>query len=237
MITAEEMENKSAKRLSEMEILTPIIAHELRNHLAVMGVAVKNIAEKIKRGLPVESHISNIEKKILESEKIIKNFLSFVKIKAPYYKNVAVLDVLNQCISSRKDKYARWNVEFKKKFFCKKDDLIELDLLRVAELFSNILDNAFRSLHDKKGKIYIKAGYNEKKDKIEISFKDNGSGIGKKDLPRVFEPFFTKKTKSSGLGLAVAKQIVTSCGGAISIESVLGRGTTVNISLPLKRPG
>lgn len=232
-----EIENKSPKRLFYMETLVPLVTHELRNHLAVMGAASINIEEKIKRGLPVGSHISNIKNNILESEQIIKNFLNFAKIKTPRYELVEVLDVLNKCIASSRNKYAQWNVKVEKKIYCKKGDFIEVEPLHVSAIFSSILDNAYQSLRDKKGKIEIKAGYSEKEDKINISFKDNGSGIDKKDLPRVFKPFFTKKTKAAGLGLAVSKQTASFYGGAIGIESVFGKGTTVIVSLPVKKPG
>jgi signal transduction histidine kinase len=61
---------------------------------------------------------------------------------------------------------------------------------------------------------------------------DQGGGIAATDLSRVFEPFFTTRRAGSGLGLALARNVVEGLGGAIAIDSQVGVGTTVRISLP-----
>ena len=62
---------------------------------------------------------------------------------------------------------------------------------------------------------------------------DTGVGIPEEDLERIFEPFFTRKTKGTGLGLANVKRILEEHGGDVEIESRLGTGTTVLIWLPV----
>jgi signal transduction histidine kinase len=64
---------------------------------------------------------------------------------------------------------------------------------------------------------------------------DRGPGIAREDLPRLFEPFFTTRKTGSGLGLALARNIVEGLGGTITIDSAVGVGTTVRIDLP-ERP-
>ncbi len=72
------------------------------------------------------------------------------------------------------------------------------------------------------------------RDYVEIKISDNGSGISKEDLPRIFEPFYsTKGQKGTGLGLAVIWGIVDNHDGTISVESEVGKGTTFTILLPL----
>ena len=63
---------------------------------------------------------------------------------------------------------------------------------------------------------------------------DRGPGIPPADLPRLFEPFFTTRRAGSGLGLALARNVVEGLGGTIGVESTLGRGTTVRIELPAR---
>ena len=66
---------------------------------------------------------------------------------------------------------------------------------------------------------------------MTIVVRDNGRGIAPDVLPRIFEPHFSTRTSGSGLGLAISRQIIDSWGGAISVASDAGRGTTVRILL------
>jgi len=69
---------------------------------------------------------------------------------------------------------------------------------------------------------------------LVITVSDNGCGIADKDLPRVFDPFFTTRQVGSGtgMGLAVAREAVRGAGGSIEIASLPGQGTTCTIMLP-----
>jgi two-component system, NtrC family, sensor kinase len=73
---------------------------------------------------------------------------------------------------------------------------------------------------------------------ITVSISDNGCGMSETDLGKIFEPFFSTKTKvgGTGLGLSITYGLVQELGGNIHVESQLGVGTTFNVSLPLKSP-
>src|SRR3989339_742703 len=86
----------------------------------------------------------------------------------------------------------------------------------------------------KNGKISINASIECKKF-IIIDFKDNGIGIDKEDLDKIFEPFFTKKAKGTGLGLTICNELINLHGGIIDIKSKKGKGTTVTLKFPIKR--
>ena len=68
---------------------------------------------------------------------------------------------------------------------------------------------------------------------VGIKVADTGIGIPEEDLVHLFEPFFTRKTRGTGLGLANVKRILEGHGGRVDIESVLGEGTEVSLWLPL----
>lgn len=104
---------------------------------------------------------------------------------------------------------------------------------KLSKALLNIIDNAIKytPVH---GTITISLAKNQSAALIKI--KDTGIGIAKKDLPLIFERFYrgskTDKTIGAGLGLAIARAIITSHRGNINIESTVGRGTTVIIHLP-----
>lgn len=222
-----------AKRLSDLGTLAATVAHELRNPLGVIKIAAYNIRKKRKNSL-LDKHLDNIEKKVSESSQIINNLLSYSRIKIPSYEKIQIYDILNECITFAKRRFHKQNVSIVKKFKLRKKKLIEADPLQIREVFNNILTNACQSVSNKKGKIEI-SERDDGNGSIEISFKDNGIGIGKEDLERIFEPFFTRKSKGTGLGLTICNELVKLHGGKIDIKSKKGKGTGVTVSLPIKR--
>ncbi|MBN1113988.1 MAG: ATP-binding protein, partial [Oligoflexia bacterium] len=110
--------------------------------------------------------------------------------------------------------------------------VIEADPLQIKETISNILNNAYDAVPKEDGKIDITT--ENRGDYIGIFIKDNGIGIPDEHMQKIFDPFFSTKAKGTGLGLAVCRQIVDFHKGKILIESKPGKGTTVNIELPLK---
>jgi Signal transduction histidine kinase len=115
---------------------------------------------------------------------------------------------------------------------------VEMDRNRIEQVISNILGNAMKYTGEK-GRIDVDIipGQNC----VQIVISDNGVGIPEDDLPRVFERFYrveksrTEGPDGTGLGLAISKQIVDAHNGTINLESKVGRGTTVTISLPLAK--
>ena len=106
------------------------------------------------------------------------------------------------------------------------------DANRIKQVFVNILDNAIK-YNNEGGKVYVVAEI--EKEKIKITFADNGCGISEKDLPHVKEKFYKANisVKGSGIGLAVADEIVNIHKGTLDIQSVENEGTTITITLPL----
>lgn len=106
---------------------------------------------------------------------------------------------------------------------------------RLHQLFLNLLINATQAINDG-GIISVKT--RRKEDKVQVQIKDNGKGINQKDMPYIFDPFYTTKFpgEGTGLGLAIAKSIVTEHRGQLDISSNNGTGVTVNIDLPFSVP-
>ena len=90
-----------SKRLSDLGLLAATVAHELRNPLSVIQAALYNIERK-KENIPIENQIHTIEKKIMESEQIISNLLTYAKIKMPYLTKVNILQFLDESIATIK---------------------------------------------------------------------------------------------------------------------------------------
>ncbi len=108
------------------------------------------------------------------------------------------------------------------------------DPSRIKQVFINILDNAIKYTEEG-GTITISAAIEDKK-KLVVVFEDSGAGIAPEDLPHIKEKFYkaNNTVRGSGIGLAVCDEIVKYHGGTMDIDSVLGEGTKVTVTLPLE---
>jgi len=115
---------------------------------------------------------------------------------------------------------------------------VEADPDRLAQVFVNLIDNALRHTRGG-GRIRIELDARDSDAVLRV--RDTGEGIPYRDLPHIFERFYvvdrsrTRGTGGAGLGLAIVKGIVDAHGGAISAESMLGRGTAFTIRIPIMR--
>ncbi|MCL2108273.1 MAG: HAMP domain-containing histidine kinase [Oscillospiraceae bacterium] len=115
------------------------------------------------------------------------------------------------------------------------DDIFwHCDKSHITEVFSNIISNAVEAIRG--GGVVTIVGELTKKH-YALRFTDTGAGVDKTELRKIFEPFFTTKSteKNFGLGLAYCKNVVMKHEGGIYAESELDKGTTITITLPLKR--
>lgn len=107
---------------------------------------------------------------------------------------------------------------------------------QLNQVFMNILDNSIYAIKEK-GTITINIFKQPDFDNVVIEFIDNGIGISEENLRKVFDPFYTTKPvgEGTGLGMSIAYKVVTSHGGAMDVESALGKGTTFRIILPVSQ--
>ena len=152
----------------------------------------------------------------------------------PNFEAINMFDILNECIGIAKKRSLKNKISVDKKIEFLKDIPIEADPLQMNELFTNVINNSFDSLSEDKGKIEI-TGKLLDHEFIKIYIKDNGSGIDDGDLKKIFEPFFTTKAKGIGLGLTVCSQIIRLHEGVIDVKSKKGKGTTVAVTLPIRK--
>ena len=106
---------------------------------------------------------------------------------------------------------------------------------RIQEIFLNLINNSFAAMDDG-GYLNIAAKCNEDKSSVSVTVTDDGGGIPEDDMKRIFDPFFSTKTKKggTGLGLSITYGLIQKIGGKIDVESEVGKGTSFTVTLPLK---
>ncbi|MGE5308637.1 MAG: PAS domain S-box protein [Deltaproteobacteria bacterium] len=220
-----------SRRLSDLGKLAATIAHELRNPLAAIGLAGSSIRRKAQNPA-IERSAENIRRKVDESDEIIDNLLLYARLKRPEVREVNICDLIRETAVSSKERHVNRPVKIEIRDAQARGTLVSADPVQIREVFSNILNNSIEAIPEKRqGKIGVDIHKSDGHASIRIS--DNGAGVSPENLDKIFEPFFSTKARGTGLGLPVVSQIVEMHKGKIKISSEEGKGTTVEIELPL----
>ena len=213
------------ERLASMGQLAAGVAHEIKNPLNAINLTIEHLRDKYARkDKTAQKYIQTVQGEITRLDSIVDNFLNFLR--SEYLKKIktdmndlisGVLSLLETEINT-----AGIKVEFKSR----KPLIAEVDPERFKTVLLNILLNAIHAMPDG-GLIRISTIPRKKM----IIIEDNGTGIPEKYVEKIFDLFYTTKSKGTGLGLPTAYKIVKEHGGEILISSREGKGTRVSIML------
>jgi len=230
---------KRTEKFAAMGEMAANIAHEVRNPLGSIelfaSLLLKNLTEKKDRERVVQiiSSVKNVDNKI-------SNLLLFTRRQSPQMRIARLHQILKEVIDFSEQIIEQAGIEVTVRL-APGDIFISADAEMIKQVFLNIILNAQQAMPDG-GKLGITTrlapkGLFETREKIaEIIFQDAGPGIQPSDVSRIFDPFFSTKENSSGLGLAIVHNIISEHHGSISVENAPAGGLIVNISLPALSP-
>ncbi|WP_169907762.1 PAS domain S-box protein [Priestia abyssalis] len=201
------------------------VAHEIRNPLT----AIQGFIQLLEEGMSKPEYFSLIESEFERIEDIIGEFLALAKPQAVNFKKNDVRLLLEQTIQLMSTQAIMQGMEIVS-FIDPDLPAIQCDKHQLKQVFINIIKNAMEATPSK-GKLLITCEQTESH--LHIMFKDQGVGIPKERLKRLFEPFYSTKEKGTGLGLMISYKIIEEHKGSIWFESEEGKGTTVHLLLPL----
>jgi two-component system NtrC family sensor kinase len=230
-----------AGKLASVGELAAGIAHEINNPVAIMveeagwmGDLLEDMAlEKGQDRAEFERAIKQIQTQGKRCKDITHKLLSFARQTDATIEDVDILRLLEELIelSAQRAKYAM--VKIKTDFG---DNLptLKVSATELQQVFFNLINNALDAMEKQGGDLNIFC--HRENDSVTIKVADTGGGIPKANLDRIFDPFFTTKPvgKGTGLGLSICYGIIEKMGGNLSVDSVVGQGTTFTISIPLK---
>ncbi|MBN1366274.1 MAG: PAS domain S-box protein [Syntrophaceae bacterium] len=210
--------------------------HEVRNPLA----AITGSVELLKKGLALEGTNKRLMEIILRSKDQIENFTrDFLLLARPVTKSNELVDmkkVVEEVIEQVKFN-EEWTDEIKIEKAISDNVQVYANKEHVWQIISNIILNSIQAME--KGGVLSVATQTIKKDDgneyAEIKISDTGCGIKEDDFNKIFDPFFTNKSKGIGLGLSIVNHIIDGYKGKIKIESTVNRGTTCRVWFPVKK--
>lgn len=237
-----------ASRLAEIGEMATGIAHEINNPLQVMKseqTLIDTILEDLKEKgelkesedlKEIEDSMAQIKLQIDRCSKITHAVLKFGRETEVVSTDIALGVFIPEVISMVENKATVEGITVTQEI---SEDIppIQGDPGQLQQVLINLFNNAIDAIVERHGSEggELAVGVGSKEDgKVEITVKDNGSGISPENLKKVFSPFFTTKPvgKGTGLGLSVCYGIIDSMGGVMAVSSQKGAGTTFTIDLP-----
>ena len=222
---------RAADRLAAIGELSASIAHEIRNPLA----AISGSVEVLRRELHLKGDEARLMDVIVREsnhlDKILTDFLMYARIDRPAYHRVElcriigdIIDVLRHHRTCRPDHRIEWAPRDTVTYVTGDEDLIR-------QLLLNLAINACEAIGEQPGTVSFTLHDDPETDAVIVRVADTGPGIPDDVRERIFEPFFSTKTKGTGLGLAIVQRICATLGLGIEVSSG-PEGTVFTLRFP-----
>jgi len=178
----------------------------------------------------LQSSIAVVRSEVHRGQQAVERFLRYIEPQSPLIIEVDVHKLLDDLFQILDRELLFRSISVRRAF---QADLptVRSDSSKLRQVFLNIVINAVEAI-DKDGEITLTSEVVE--NGIAVTVSDNGPGISAADLKRIFEPLWTTRSQGTGLGLPLCRQILEKLDGEISIQSALGKGTAVTVTLPLR---
>jgi len=224
---------REAEHLSRVGQLASGIAHEIRNPLNYISLAIDHLKDEIRSTCPekqaeVEKIAETIKEEVRKANYMVLNFMNYGRPLKLRRTRVAYADIIERALTVLQEKLVEQKVTLRVEVAPDLPPLYcDQELLRNC-LFNFITNGAQAMPHG--GVITLGASYAD--GLFRLTFADQGGGIAPEDLEKIFQPYFTTKEVGIGLGLAITDRIIREHGGRIEVESRPGEGTLITVLLP-----
>jgi PAS domain S-box-containing protein len=230
-----------AKRLSELGRLSATVAHEIRNPLIAIGGYVNRVKKKYtETGQVNEENLNIIINEVARLEKIVNEILDYAAERRVEHSEINIGKVLQEVISLAQAAAEQKNIDIV--IECGSDSISTREIImngsadNLKQAFLNVFNNAIEA-SETRDQVKICVQLEEDEDGKYITVRVNNRTIlsSEEEVYNIFLPFYTTKSRGSGLGLTITKRIIEQHSGKIDVVSNIDIGTTFTIKLPLVR--
>ncbi len=229
----EESAEKLAQNQREMawREMAKQVAHEIKNPLTPMKLTVQSFQRKFNPEDPdsfkkMKDFCETMVQQIDTMSAVASAFSNFASMPAQQNTTLNVVKVIQLALEIFNEDFIRFEA-------AEKEIIATFDQAQIIRIINNLVKNAIQAIPNYEPFPRILVKVERKNSDVLITISDNGTGIpdGLKD--KIFEPKFTTKTSGMGLGLAMIKNMIEAYGGTISFDTVLDKGTTFYVKLPI----
>ncbi len=233
-LKVKEEEEHNLKKFSSTGRIARLLAHEVKNPLTTIVLSADQLQMELPEQVLKESGvlIEVIQRNCNRINQLVTQLLESTRFSELDISPQSINKVLDEALDAVKDRIEMKGIKVTKNY---EPDIcnIEVDIEKVKIALINLIVNAVEAIDRKDGFLKLSTIIKGRFCKIEIE--DNGGGIPKENLERLFEPFFTSKNMGTGLGLTNTQNIILSHGGSIRVKSEVGIGTTFIINFKVSQ--
>lgn len=233
-----------AEKFKMVSNIAQSIVYEIRNPLTTIKGLSKLILERPSDQKLVEKSSATIDRQVERIDNLLYRLLKFATPSTPEFKQASIYNIIDDVLNILTREFAERKIQLGKQFHTPESELLHIDPAQFRQAIYNILFNAAEAMPEG-GMLTIATDYKPfsevlqknfnpaVKNFFELRISDTGHGIPKKNLPFIFDPFFSPGERRVGLGLSIAHKIIKEHGGNIFVESNDDKGATFVIELPL----
>jgi signal transduction histidine kinase len=226
---AEVMELKGLEKFTATGRIARTIAHEVRNPLTNITLASEQLRESAETD-DSAMLLDMIVRNSVRINQLVSDLLNATKAIELNLQKISINKILDDTLALAADRIDLGGVKVEKQYARERCDVaVDERIIKVA--FLNIIVNAIEAMEKNKGRLILRT--KKEGDKCLIEIEDNGSGMDKDTLQKLFEPYFTQKPKGNGLGLTNCQNIILSHKGKIEVKSQPGKGSLFTVSLKI----
>jgi len=219
-----------------LEQLSASIAHEIRNPITAAKSLVQQMGETPTARENVDYARVALEE-LQRVERSVSHLLRFAREEEGGMAEVRMADVVESTLESFRDRVQRSGIVLEHRIDC--DGAMTGNAEQLRRVLINLVGNAIDALDESKSpapRVDVHMGENLAGSEVWVQIKDNGPGIDRDLLAKMFSPFYTSKANGTGLGLAICKKLVDAHGGSIEVSSDPGAGAEFLLTFPKEFP-
>ena len=224
-----------AEHLATLGELAAGLAHEIRNPLAGIAGVMDIIGRDLPEKSPARDVLKEVRQEVMRVNRIVSDLLETARPKPAEYRAADLNATAEHAVIFARQQALSQPVMVE---LHKYDGqlLVEHDTGQIHQVLLNLMLNAIQAMDEAEaGPGVVDVDISTRDGKAVVSVRDTGKGIKPENLANIFRPFYTTKGHGTGLGLSLARRIVEDHGGKILVESEVGKGSTFEVMLPVRR--
>jgi signal transduction histidine kinase len=227
---------RQSETMAEIGSIVAGVAHEVRNPLFSISATLDAFESRFGRTEGFERYLSVLRGEITRLTTLMRDLLDFGRPSRPDFSLCRMEEVAEAAVSACAPLARRKSVEIAWPRGAKAPPVLA-DRARVSQVLQNLIENAVHfSPQGGRVEVALRSDGDAQDGWVECAVRDSGPGFDRADLPRLFEPFFTRRRGGTGLGLSIVKRIVYDHGGEVAAENHESGGAVVKVRFRAVRP-